>query len=88
MLKTFNADLLGISLNMVDLSRRRHHKDPGSTYKAYSKYYSMETKRSIFGWNKAPKPGSMTSSVKSVPTQASPSEARIRAATSKEVSTH
>ena len=88
LLKTFNADLLGISLNMVDLSRRRHHKDPGSTYKAYSKYYSMETKRSIFGWNKAPKPGSMSSSVKSMSTQASPSEARIRAATSKEVSTH
>lgn len=88
LLKTFNADLLGITLNMVDLSRRRHHKDPGSTYKAYSKYYSMETKRSIFGWNKAPKHGSTTSSAQAIPTQASPSDARIRAATSKEVSTH
>ncbi|WP_340692639.1 GNVR domain-containing protein [Hyphomonas sp.] len=88
LLKTFNADLLGITLNMVDLSRRRHHKDPGSTYKAYSKYYSMEAKRSFFGWNKSPKPGSMTSSAQSIPTQASPSDARISAATSKEVSTH
>jgi capsular exopolysaccharide synthesis family protein len=60
LLKTFNADLLGITLNMVDLTRRRHHKDPGSTYKAYSKYYSMETKRSLFGWNKTPKASSMS----------------------------
>jgi succinoglycan biosynthesis transport protein ExoP len=88
LLKTFNADLLGITLNMVDLSRRRHHKDPGSTYKAYSKYYSMETKRSIFGWNKAPKPGSMTSSAQPVLTRDGTNDARIRAATTKEVSTH
>jgi exopolysaccharide transport family protein len=52
LLSTFNADLLGITLNMVDVSRRRHHKDPGSTYKAYSKYYTMETKRSIFSWGR------------------------------------
>jgi len=88
LLKTFNADLLGITLNMVDLSRRRHHKDPGSTYKAYSKYYSMETKRSIFGWNKAPKPGSMTSSAQPVLTRDGTNDARIRAAMTKEVSTH
>jgi succinoglycan biosynthesis transport protein ExoP len=88
LLKTFNADLLGITLNMVDLSRRRHHKDPGSTYKAYSKYYSMETKRSIFGWTKAPKPGSMTSSAQPVLTRDGTNDARIRAATTKEVSTH
>ena len=30
---------------------RRHHRDPGATYKAYRKYYQMETKKSVFGFN-------------------------------------
>lgn len=52
LLNTFKADLLGITLNMVDLSRRRHHRDPGATYKAYRKYYTMETKPGLFGFKK------------------------------------
>ncbi len=52
LLHTFKADLLGITLNMVDLTRRRHHRDPGATYKAYRKYYTMETKPGLFGFKK------------------------------------
>jgi len=51
LLKAFKADILGVTLNMVDLNRRRHHRDPGATYKAYRKYYQMETKKSVFGFN-------------------------------------
>lgn len=51
LLKSFNADVLGITLNMVDLNRRRHHRDPGASYKAYRKYYQMETKKSVFGFD-------------------------------------
>ncbi|MBK8199441.1 MAG: AAA family ATPase [Acidobacteria bacterium] len=50
LLRNFKADVLGVTLNMVDLNRRRHHKDPGATYKAYRKYYQMDEKPSIFGW--------------------------------------
>jgi Mrp family chromosome partitioning ATPase len=48
LLKSFRADLLGVTLNMVDLNRRRHHRDPGANYKAYRKYYQMEPQRSWF----------------------------------------
>ncbi len=44
-LKDFQADLLGVTLNMVDYSRRRQNQEPGSNYKAYRKYYTMEPKR-------------------------------------------
>lgn len=59
LLRNFNADLLGVTLNMVDLDRRRHHRDPGATYKAYRKYYQMDAKPGLFGWSKpkSPKPG-------------------------------
>jgi polysaccharide biosynthesis transport protein len=50
LLRNFKADLLGVSLNMVDLNRRRHHRDPGASYKAYRKYYQMEEKPSMFSW--------------------------------------
>lgn len=50
LLRSFKADVLGVTLNMVDLNRRRHHRDPGATYKAYRKYYQMEAKPSIFTW--------------------------------------
>ena len=50
LLRNFKADVLGVTLNMVDLNRRRHHRDPGATYKAYRKYYQMDEKPSIFGW--------------------------------------
>ncbi|MCA8899820.1 MAG: polysaccharide biosynthesis tyrosine autokinase [Hyphomonas sp.] len=52
LLKTFKADVLGIALNMVDLNRRRHHRDPGASYKAYRKYYQIEApRRSVFGFD-------------------------------------
>ncbi len=51
LLRSFNADVLGATLNMVDLNRRRHHRDPGASYKAYRKYYQMETKKSVFGFD-------------------------------------
>ena len=51
LLKSFNADILGVTLNMVDLNRRRHHRDPGASYKAYRKYYQMESKKSVFGFD-------------------------------------
>ncbi|MEO1305954.1 MAG: GNVR domain-containing protein, partial [Pseudomonadota bacterium] len=49
LLKTFNANLLGVALNMVNLANRRHHKDPSASNKAYSKYYSMGTRPKLFG---------------------------------------
>lgn len=88
LLKTFNADLLGITLNMVDLTQRRHHKDPGAAYKAYSKYYSMETKRSIFGWNKTPKANGMTSAPDPMATPVKPEKSQVKTGSSTEVSTH
>ena len=51
LLRSFNADILGATLNMVDLNRRRHHRDPGASYKAYRKYYQMESKKSVFGFD-------------------------------------
>jgi capsular exopolysaccharide synthesis family protein len=51
LLRSFNADILGATLNMVDLNRRRHHRDPGASYKAYRKYYQMEGKKSVFGFD-------------------------------------
>ncbi|MEX1252628.1 MAG: GNVR domain-containing protein [Hyphomonas sp.] len=50
LLRNFKADILGVTLNMVDLSSSRHHRDPGATYKAYQKYYQMEAKPSVFSW--------------------------------------
>tara|TARA_R110000787_G_scaffold72118_1_gene160698 strand:- start:20853 stop:23213 length:2361 start_codon:yes stop_codon:yes gene_type:complete len=88
LLKTFNADLLGITLNMVDLTQRRHHKDPGAAYKAYSKYYSMETKRSIFGRNKPPKSNGMTSAPNPMAAPVKPEKPSVKTGSSSEVSTH
>ena len=57
LLKSFKADLLGVTLNMVNLNRRRHYRDPGAGYDAYRKYYQIETKPSLFGfkWKSAGK---------------------------------
>ena len=52
LLRNFKADMLGVTLSMVDLNRRRHHRDPGATYKAYRKYYQMESRPGLFGWSK------------------------------------
>ena len=50
LLKSFQADLLGVTLNMVNLNRRRHYSDPGASYDAYRKYYQMESKPSLFSF--------------------------------------
>lgn len=50
LLRSFKADVLGVTLSMVDLNRRRHHRDPGATYKAYRKYYQMDSRPGLFGW--------------------------------------
>lgn len=49
LLKNFNANLLGVALNMVNLTSRRHHKDPSASNRAYNKYYSMGTRPKLFG---------------------------------------
>lgn len=79
LLRNFNADLLGVTLNMVDLNRRRHHRDPGATYKAYRKYYQMEAKPGLFGWSKPKKPKPNAKGPKSsIATQVPPSKASGR----------
>ncbi len=79
LLRNFRADVLGVTLNMVDLNRSRHHQDPGATYKAYSKYYQMEARPSIFSWMglKRSKPSSK-SPKGSVAVQVPPSKATGR----------
>ncbi|MFN7054742.1 GumC family protein [Hyphomonas sp.] len=52
LLRNFKADVLGVTLNMVDLNRPRHHGDPGATYKAYRKYYQMDSRPGLFGWSR------------------------------------
>jgi succinoglycan biosynthesis transport protein ExoP len=54
LLRSFKADVLGVTLNMVDLNRRRHHSDPGATYKAYRKYYQIDARPGLFGWIRRP----------------------------------
>ena len=88
LLKSFNADILGTTLNMVDLTRRRHHNDPGATYKAYSKYYSMETKRSFFGWNKTPKETYMKPAENAASPSVNIKKATSRSESPKETSRH
>ncbi|MBY9067954.1 polysaccharide biosynthesis tyrosine autokinase [Hyphomonas sp. WL0036] len=78
LLRNFKADLLGVTLNMVDLNRRRHHRDPGATYKAYRKYYQMEAKRSLFGWGRASKKASNKGPKSSIALQVPPSKASSR----------
>jgi len=55
-LRSFNANLLGVALNMVNLTSRRHHKDPSASNKAYSKYYTMNTRSKLFGGGKGKLP--------------------------------
>ncbi len=56
LLRSFNANLLGVALNMVNLTSRRHHKDPSASNKAYSKYYTMNTRSKLFGGGKGKLP--------------------------------
>ncbi len=44
MLKSMKADVLGIGLNMVDLTKKRHHTEQASTSSAYRKYYTSESR--------------------------------------------
>ncbi|NQY39116.1 MAG: polysaccharide biosynthesis tyrosine autokinase [Henriciella sp.] len=44
MLKSMKADVLGLALNMVDLTKKRHHTEQSSSSNAYRKYYTTESK--------------------------------------------
>ena len=44
MLKSVKADVLGVALNMVDLTKRRHHTEQSSNSSAYRQYYTSESK--------------------------------------------
>ena len=44
MLKSMKAEVLGIGLNMVDLTKKRHHTEQASTSSAYRKYYTSESR--------------------------------------------
>jgi exopolysaccharide transport family protein len=79
LLRNFKADVLGVTLNMVDLNRSRHHRDPGATYKAYQKYYQMEARPTLFSWMGLTKPKSNAKAPKgSVAVQVPPSKATGR----------
>ncbi len=47
LLRSFHADILGVSVNMVNLSLRRQQHEPGVNNKDYHKYYTMDSHR---GW--------------------------------------
>ena len=55
LLRSFKADILGVSVNMVDLNQRRQISETGAGYKDYQKYYTMESKRNWFGRKRKPK---------------------------------
>ena len=52
MLKGMKADVLGVALNMVDLTRKRHHTEEAANNAAYRKYYSSEPRMDWMPWNK------------------------------------
>ena len=76
LLTSFKADLLGVTLNMVNLNRRRHHAETGATYGAYRKYYQMETKSSLFGLRKIRLTGRGKNSVRPKAVQTPPTMVR------------
>lgn len=45
-LHSMKADILGVALNMVDLTKKRHHSEESVRSKAYNKYYAKEPR-----WN-------------------------------------
>ncbi|MEO1660038.1 MAG: polysaccharide biosynthesis tyrosine autokinase [Pseudomonadota bacterium] len=49
-LRKFRANLIGVTLSRVDLSRHRYHQDPSATTKAYKKYYLQDP--SVFSFKK------------------------------------
>ena len=48
-LHSMKADILGVALNMVDLTKKRHHSEESVRSNAYNKYYTRETK---WGWSR------------------------------------
>lgn len=52
MLKGMKADVLGVALNMVDLTRKRHHTEEAANNSAYRKYYSSEPGIDWMPWSK------------------------------------
>lgn len=65
LLRDFNAQMLGVTLNLVDLRKRRQYSDPSVRSKAYHKYYNVTDKNPFAGSKKSRK---MTAApVKSAP---------------------
>lgn len=48
-LRSMKADVLGITLNMVDLSKKRHHSEESVQSSAYKQYYTSEPRVNWFG---------------------------------------
>ena len=66
-LQSMKAEVLGVALNMVDLSKKRHHSEESVQSASYKQYYTMEPR---WGWpgfggiknaSPAPKQSSKTS---------------------------
>ena len=55
LLRDFNAQMLGVTLNMVDLRKRRQYSDPSIRNKAYHKYYNVTDKNPFSGGRKSRK---------------------------------
>jgi len=53
MLKGMRAEVLGVALNMVDLSRKRHHSEESANNSAYRKYYTNEPRLDWMPWRKS-----------------------------------
>lgn len=85
LLKSFQADLLGVTLNMVNLNRRRHYSDPGASYDAYRKYYQMESKPSLFSMFRGGSKNSKTNGTIPTAIQTPPSLAKQRSEASEKV---
>ena len=51
-LRSMKADVLGITLNMVDLSKKRHHSEESVQSSAYKQYYTSEPRVNWFGFGK------------------------------------
>ncbi len=84
LLRSFKADILGVSVNMVDLSQRRQSTEAGAGYKDYQKYYTMESSRKWFRRKSKPKsPGLIVAEpaiIPDKPVPATPEEAPPQAA--------
>ena len=87
LLRSFKADILGVSINMVNLNQRRQITEPGAGYKDYQKYYTMESRRNWLGRKRKPKASGLIAAEQAIspakPVPATPEHAAPKAATPK-----